>query len=151
AGRQHGTGGLRSHHLAIAVFLEAVGQHFLGAARSTVDDEHDGLAPARSYGLRAGALRERHAEPAIVEDVEIIGLAATPAVAQVPDEAVGVLELSGDKLFEEALIVPAGIGPHMHIGELAAILLDDPRPVFHRAKVGVGWAQRLRRDLDRYG
>ena len=50
----------------------------------------------------AVASRQLHGRAAPIEDVEIVGLGAAPAVTQIPDQGVGVLELALDEVFEKS-------------------------------------------------
>src|SRR5579883_2921129 len=148
--RQNVALGARTDDGAETVFLEAVGQHLLAAARTAIDEEHDGLAPAGidDLGLAVSA-RHRHLRRARVENVEIGGLRPSPTVAQVPDQGVGILELARrDLRLERVLIAPPRIGPHADVADLAALLFDDADARIDRLLIGLVGADADRRHGD---
>ena len=109
--REHRALGVGADQGPEPIFLEPVGEHFLAAPRAAVDQGGDGLAPlgADDFGL-AVAVRHLHGRRAGVEEVEIPGLRPAPAVAQIPDQRVRVLERTlGNQLLERALIAAAGV------------------------------------------
>jgi hypothetical protein len=88
------------------------------------------------------AFRQGHGRAAVIENVEVSRLGAAPTVAEVPDQSIGVLELSGgQQILQQLVICITGIGPHMHIGDLAIADFDYSRTLLHSLAVHLIGAQ----------
>ena len=85
--------GSATDDLAKSIFLEAIGKDLLPAAGATVDKHGDGLAPLHVLEFAGAiAISDLHRRCSRVEQIKILGNRATPAIAQVPDQRVGVVQ-----------------------------------------------------------
>src|SRR5215216_1690921 len=143
---QQGTGAARAHHRAESVFLESIRQDLFSAAGTSIDEQNNWLPPlAVDDRFLAAAFCECHGRAVRVENVQIAWFGAAPAVPEIPDEGIGVLERSaGYQLFELLLIRQARVGPNMDISDLQSAYIDDPGTFLHCCAIHFIWPQPLR-------
>jgi hypothetical protein len=115
-------------HLAQPILLEAVGEDFLAAAGAPVDQHRDGLAPFHVFEFAGPvALDHLHRRCPQVEQVEVFGDRATPAVTQIPDQRIGVLQRAlRYKVLKRPLAGIAGVAPYVDIANATAAGLLSP-------------------------
>jgi len=90
---QHSSLGPGTDDLAKPVFFEAIGKDLLAAAGATVDKHGDRLAPLHVPEFAGAiAISDLHCRRSRVEQIKILGNRAAPAIAQVPDQRVGVVQ-----------------------------------------------------------
>jgi hypothetical protein len=91
----YGALGASAYNLAESVFLESISEHLLATAGATVDQHGNRLAPFDVLKL-AGAVttKDLHRRCPDVEQIKILRNCATPAVTQIPDQGVGILQRS---------------------------------------------------------
>src|SRR5262249_40688434 len=78
--------------LAQLILLEAIGKDLLAAARTAVNEHRNGLAPLHIHDFALTAsVSDLHCWRAGIEEIEIFGLRAAPAIPQIPDQRVRVL------------------------------------------------------------
>src|SRR5713226_3320651 len=110
-------------YLAKPIFLEAIGKDLLAAAGATIDKHGDRLAPLHVLEFAGAiAISDLHRRRSRVEQVKILGDRAAPAIAQVPDQRVGVVQRTlRKKTLERPLIGRASVAPDMNIADASAV------------------------------